>query len=91
MCGSNSYCCAYYSSQYFAFNGNTLYIRRINMGIFGKITSALLQTAILPVEIVKDAATGAGILTDEDEPYTLQRLKKIGDKGKEILEEVDDL
>lgn len=47
------------------------------MGFLGKIVKGVLDVAMLPVEVVKDAATMGGALTDEKEPYTLKRAKKV--------------
>lgn len=45
--------------------------------MFDKLLKAAIGTVLLPVEVVKDAATLGGTLTDEDEPYTSQRLGNI--------------
>ena len=42
---------------------------------------------VTPVEVVKDVATLGGVLTDEEEPYTVQRLKKAQKKLDEALED----
>lgn len=46
------------------------------MGMFGKLLGAAIDTALVPVELAKDAVTLGGTITDEDEPYTLSRLKR---------------
>lgn len=45
------------------------------MGFFGKLVKGVLDTAILPVEVVKDVVTGDVIF--EDETDTEKRVKKI--------------
>lgn len=59
------------------------------MGLFGKITQGIIDVALTPVDIVKDVTTLGGVLTDEDEPYTLQKLKKLKNKAEEIYDELD--
>lgn len=46
------------------------------MGMFGKLIGAVIDTAMVPVEIVKDVATLGGAITDEEKAYTLQRLER---------------
>lgn len=60
------------------------------MGFLGSLVKATIDTVLVPVEIVKDVATMGGALTDEKEPYTLSRSKKViedveqaGDKASE--------
>lgn len=57
------------------------------MGFLGKLIGTVVDVAITPVEIVKDIATMGGALNDEDEPYTLQRLKKA---NKKLSDAADD-
>lgn len=43
-----------------------------------------------PIAIVKDVATLGGSITEQDEPYTVQKLRDIGkdyDKMKDSLED----
>ena len=60
------------------------------MGLFGKITQGLIDTALIPVDVVKDVATLGGVSTDQEEPYTLQKVKKLRDKAKDIYNSLDD-
>ena len=41
------------------------------------IIKGLLNLAYVPVEVVKDMTTMGGYLTDEESPYTIQRLKEV--------------
>lgn len=59
------------------------------MGIFGKLTSAIVQTALLPVALAKDVVTMGGACIDED-PATWERLKKIGRTVESAIDELDD-
>lgn len=56
-------------------------------GMFKKLTQAALNVAVTPIEVAKDMVTLGGVLTDEKEPYTLQRLKKAQEKLDEALDE----
>lgn len=58
------------------------------MSIFGKLTAAIIETALLPVEIVKDVATLGGAITNEHEPHTVQRLRSIGKDIESALDEM---
>lgn len=60
------------------------------MGIFSKLASAVLQTALLPVEVAKDIVTMGGVCTDQREPYTLKRLKKLGHTVESAIDDLDD-
>ena len=57
------------------------------MGFFKSLTQAALNVLVTSVEVVKDVATLGGVLTDEEEPYTVQRLKKAQKKLDEALED----
>jgi hypothetical protein len=58
------------------------------MGFFSKLTSTVVQIALLPVEAAKDGLTLFGAVTDQREPYTIQRLKKL---GRTVGSAIDDL
>ena len=61
------------------------------MELFGKLVKTAVHTVTAPIEIVKDIATLGGVLTDEEESYTAQRIRKLAKDTKEIGEAVDDL
>jgi hypothetical protein len=61
------------------------------MGILGKIISITLDVVEIPVAIIKDAATMGGALTDEDKPYTAQKIEEIGDNYKRLKNQLDNL
>jgi len=46
------------------------------MGFFKKLTKGVIDTALLPLDIVRDTLTLGGAITDE-EPATKDRLKKV--------------
>lgn len=59
------------------------------MGFFGKIAKAAVDVAMTPVEVVKDAVTMGNAIND-DEPYTVKRLKRACRNLEEAYEELDD-
>lgn len=60
------------------------------MGILGKLTQGIIDVATTPIDIVKDAMTLGGIITDQDEPYTIQKIKKLKEKAEDIYNALDD-
>ncbi|MBQ0707740.1 MULTISPECIES: hypothetical protein [Brucella/Ochrobactrum group] len=56
--------------------------------MFGKLLRAAYDTATLPVAVAADFATMGGALTDRDEPYTVEKAKRIVD---DVLTAGDDL
>lgn len=48
------------------------------------------DTALTPVDVVRDVVTMGGMLEDEDEPHTIQRLRKIGRGLQDAYDEIDD-
>jgi hypothetical protein len=60
------------------------------MNLFGKIIQGAIDTALLPVQVVKDAATLGGVLTENGETYTGEKLRKLKRKVEEIYEALDD-
>jgi hypothetical protein len=62
------------------------------MGFFdalSKLGKGVVGTALLPVDIAKDAVTLGGAITDE-ESAIVKRLKKIGRNVGEALDEIDE-
>lgn len=57
---------------------------------FQKITKATVDIAVTPVEAVKDFVTLGGVLTDQDKPYTVQRLEKAAERTVEAYEAIDE-
>ena len=52
------------------------------MKLFGQLVRTLVNVAALPVEVVKHVVT-LGNIASGDEPYTVQRLKKLKDESSE--------
>lgn len=57
------------------------------MKLFGQLMRTVVNTIMLPVEVVKDVATLGGVLTDERHSYTRQRLEKLAEDAEERSEE----
>lgn len=47
------------------------------MSLFGKVVKLVVNVAALPVEVVKDVFTLGGVATENGQPYTVERVKKI--------------
>ena len=45
-------------------------------GIIGNLAKAVVQVAVIPVDIVADVVTLGGVTTDTDESYTSKRVKQ---------------
>lgn len=61
------------------------------MGLFGKLLKTGFDAVTSPVEIVKDVVTLGGAMTEEDEPYTVKRLRRLAEDAEEIRDGIDDL
>ncbi len=61
------------------------------MSIFKKGLKAVIKTATLPIDVVKDSVTLGGVLTDEEESYTKKKARGILDALEELGDEIDDL
>ena len=60
------------------------------MSIFKKLIKAGVDTALTPVEIVKDEATLGGVSTGKEKPYTQDRLEKIKKALEDAYDELDE-
>jgi hypothetical protein len=58
------------------------------MSCLSKLVKAVIDTAGLPVAIIKDVFTLGGAILGEKEPYTLTKLKDIGDDIEEAKGEL---
>jgi len=61
------------------------------MGLFGKLLKTGFDVVTAPVEVVKDVCTLGGAITDQRQPYTVKRLKRLAQDAEEVREEIDDL
>jgi hypothetical protein len=53
------------------------------MKLFGQIVRTLVNVVELPVEVIKDAVTLGGVVTEQDKSYTRQQLEKIAEDASE--------
>ena len=60
------------------------------MGLFGKITQGIIDVATTPIDIVKDVVTLGGASTEQKEPYTSQKMKKLKKKLEDIYNSLDE-
>lgn len=60
------------------------------MGFLKSLAKTLVDTALVPVDVVKDVATMGGAITDQDEPHTLKRLKKVAGDLEELPDSLED-
>lgn len=58
-------------------------------GFINKLIKTGLDLAETPIAVVKDIATMGGALTDQDEPYTVQKLKEAGEDYDAAKAELD--
>ena len=62
------------------------------MGLFDafkKVTKAMVDTALIPVDVAVDVVT-MGRALEDDEPATWERLKKIKDDLQDAYNELND-
>lgn len=60
------------------------------MGFWKKMCAATIETALLPVDLVKDVATLGGSVLGNDTTYTGDRLRSIGGDIESALNELKD-
>ena len=53
------------------------------MKLFGQLVRTVVNTALLPVAIVKDVCTLGGVSVDEEKPFTVQQIEKIKREASE--------
>lgn len=62
------------------------------MGFLGKLIKTTIDVAFLPVEVAKDIATLGGLTSnEEDESYTVQRLRKVAEHAEQAYDSLDDI
>jgi len=59
-------------------------------GFINKLVKTGMDIIELPVAAVKDVLTLGGSITDQDKPYTAQKLEDIGIDYEEAKEKLDD-
>lgn len=61
------------------------------MSLFGKILKTAFDVATTPIDIAKDVVTMGGAMTEQNKPYTAQKISRLLDDGEEIRDEIDKL
>lgn len=61
------------------------------MGPLGKSLKTTIHIATTPIDVAKDIVTMGGALTDQDRPYTSQKVRRIADDLGETIDEVNKL
>ncbi len=61
------------------------------MGLLGGLLKTGIHLATTPIDLLKDAATLGGELTDQSEPYTFKKARKLRDDFKDIEDGIDNL
>ncbi len=61
------------------------------MSIFGSLLKTVIDTATLPVEVVKDVVTLGGVTEGESQTYTGKRLKRLADDLEDVSDDAGDL
>lgn len=59
------------------------------LGFINKLVKAGMDLAETPVAVLKDVVTMGGALTDQDKPYTIQKLEDVGKDWDAAKEELD--
>jgi len=52
--------------------------------MFDKLLRVAYDTVTLPVSVAVDAVTLGGALVDRDEPYTVSKVRRIGNEAGKI-------
>jgi hypothetical protein len=53
------------------------------MKLFGQLVRTVVNTALVPVAVVKDVLTLGGVATGEHKPYTVQQIERLKDEAGE--------
>jgi hypothetical protein len=61
------------------------------MGLLGTLLRTAIHVVTVPVDVALDLVTMGGVLTDEGEPYTVQKAKKLKTDMGDIEDDVDRL
>ena len=56
------------------------------MGLFSAIVKVAVDITTLPIAVAKDIVTFGGIATEQDKPYTAQRLDQIREDSEDADE-----
>lgn len=61
------------------------------MGLLGTLLRTTIHVATVPVDVIKDVLTLGGELTDQDEPYTVQKARKLEQDTQDLEDDVGEL
>ena len=61
------------------------------MGLLGTLLRTAIHVVETPIDVVKDVVTMGGVLTDQREPYTVRKAKKILEDTEDIADDIDRL
>ena len=53
------------------------------MKIFGQLVRTVVNTALLPVAVVKDVVTMGGVVTEDEKSATREALERLKDEASE--------
>ena len=60
------------------------------LGSLASLTKAVVDTALTPIEVVKDVVTLGGLTSDKGRSYTIDRLGKLKENLENSYERLDD-
>jgi hypothetical protein len=60
------------------------------MSFLKKLTKTAIDIATTPLAVASDIATLGGLLTDQDDPYTVQKLRQLKEDAEEVRDALDD-
>lgn len=59
------------------------------MSFLKKVTKLTLDTVTTPLAVAADLVTLGGILTEKDDPYTIEKLRQLAEDWEETCDELD--
>ena len=59
------------------------------MKIFRKLTKAVVDTVMLPIDVAKDSVSLGGLADHRDQSYSFERLHKVRRSLKSAYDELD--
>lgn len=59
------------------------------MGLIRQLFKTTFDLATMPIDVVKDLATMGGILTDQDQPYTIRKIQTLDKDIQKIGNEIE--
>ena len=59
------------------------------MGLIRQLFKTTFDLATMPIDMVKDLTTMGGILTDQDQPYTIRKIQTLDKDIQKIGNEIE--